>query len=60
MPKTAIGAISAARPQPIFAVDPVVASTNQGRATIVMFVPVSETKRDPTTARSVRSRSTSR
>ena len=43
MPKSAIGSISAARTQPIFAVDPVVARTNHGRATNVIDEPVSET-----------------
>jgi hypothetical protein len=43
MPKIAIGAISAARTQPIFAVDPVVAQTNQGSATNVIDEPVRET-----------------
>ena len=36
--------------RPIFVVDPVVARTNQGKATVVMFVPVRETKRAATTA----------
>src|SRR5581483_9769323 len=43
MPKIAIGSISAARTQPIFAVDPVVARTNHGSATKVIDDPVSET-----------------
>jgi hypothetical protein len=43
MPKIAIGSISAARTQPILAVEPVVASTNHGRATNVMEEPVRET-----------------
>ena len=43
MPKIAIGSISAARTQPIFAVEPVVARTNQGSATNVIAEPVSET-----------------
>ena len=43
MPKIAIGSISAARTQPIFAVEPVVARTNHGRATNVIEEPVSET-----------------
>ncbi len=42
MPKIAIGSISAARTQPTFAVEPVVARTNHGRATNVIAVPVSE------------------
>ena len=36
MPTIAIGSISAARTQPILAVEPVVARTNQGRATKVI------------------------
>jgi hypothetical protein len=43
MPKTAIGSISAARTQPIRAVEPVVTRTNHGRATNVIEEPVSET-----------------
>ena len=43
MPKIAIGIISAARTQPIFAVDPVVTSTKNGSATNVIDEPVSET-----------------
>ena len=43
MPKMAIGSISAARTQPIFAVEPVVARTNHGSATNVIAVPVNET-----------------
>jgi hypothetical protein len=41
-------------------VDPVAARTNHGSATVVMFVPVRETKRAVTTARSGRSRDTGR
>ena len=43
MPKIAIGSISAARTQPIFAVEPVVTRTNHGSATNVIEEPVSET-----------------
>ena len=43
IPKMAIGSISAARTQPIFAVEPVVASTNHGSATKVIAEPVNET-----------------
>ena len=55
MPKMAIGSISAARTQPIFAVEPVVARTNHGSATNVIAVPVSETSssRDQSDERAV-------
>jgi hypothetical protein len=43
MPKIATGSISAARTQPIFAVEPVVARTNHGSATNVIDEPVNET-----------------
>ena len=43
MPTIAIGSISAARTQPIFAVEPVVTRTNHGSATNVIEEPVSET-----------------
>ena len=43
IPTSAIGSISAARTQAIFAVEPVVASTNHGSATKVIDEPVSET-----------------
>jgi hypothetical protein len=57
IPSAKAGRVWQARTSPIFVVDPVVARTNQGSATIVMFVPVSEMKRAETTAASVRSRS---
>jgi hypothetical protein len=56
MPSANAGSVWHARTSPIFVVDPVVARTNHGSATVVMFVPVSETKRAATTAASVRSR----
>ncbi len=43
MPRSASGATRAASTQPIFAVEPVVARTNQGSATKVIEEPVSET-----------------
>ena len=43
MPKIAIGSISAASTQPIFAVDPVVTRTKNGSATNVIDEPVSDT-----------------
>src|SRR4051812_6890217 len=43
MPKIAIGSISAARTQPIFGVESVVARTNHGSATKVIDVPVKDT-----------------
>jgi hypothetical protein len=58
MPSANAGRVWHARTSPIFDVDPVVARTNQGKATAVMFVPVSETKRARTTAVSVRSLNT--
>ena len=43
IPKIAIGSISAASTQPIFAIEPVVTRTNHGRATKVIAEPVNET-----------------
>ena len=43
IPNSAIGTISAAITQPIFAIEPVVTRTNQGSATNVIEEPVSET-----------------
>ena len=54
MPKMAIGSISAARTQPIFAVEPVVARTNHGSATNVIDEPVSETSSAETSPTSER------
>jgi len=52
MPSTNAGSVAQARTRPIFVVEPVVARTNHGSATVVMFVPISEMKRAMTTARS--------
>src|SRR5581483_8491198 len=51
IPSANAGSVWQARTRPIFAVDPVVARTNQGSATTVMFVPVSEMNRERRTAR---------
>ena len=50
IPKTPTGISSAARTQPILAVDPVVTSTNQGSATNVIADPVRETSSATTRA----------
>ena len=54
MPKNASGASSAASTQPIRAAEPVVTRTNQGSATKVIEVPVSETSSAETMPRSER------
>ena len=59
MPKIAIGSISAARAQPIFAVEPVVMRTKKGRATNVIDEPVNETSSAVTSPMSERFLSTS-
>src|SRR5262249_61515127 len=56
IPKTPTGISSAARTQPIFAVDPVVTSTNHGSATKVIAEPVSDTSSALMTAASERFR----
>jgi hypothetical protein len=58
MPKMAIGSISAARTQPIFAVEPVVTRTKKGSATNVIDEPVSETSSADTSPMSERFLST--
>ena len=60
MPTIAIGSISAARTQPIFAVEPVVARTNHGSATNVIAEPVSETSSAEIRPASERSRNMAR
>ena len=56
IPKIAIGSSSAAMTQPIFAVEPVVTSTNHGSATNVIPEPVSETSSAAISPRSERFR----
>ena len=56
MPKSATGASSAARTQPIFADEPVVTATNHGSATNVIAVPVRETSSAAMSPRSERLR----
>jgi hypothetical protein len=56
MPSRPTGTSSAARTQPILAVEPVVIRTNHGRATKVMADPVSETSSATRTAPRLRFR----
>src|SRR5215212_248391 len=50
MPRSPTGRSSAARTQPIFAVEPVVTRTNQGSATYVIAEPLRDTSSATTTA----------